>query len=204
MTGRRAFGLALRQQREKRGISLEAIAAATKVSPSLLAGLERGDCSRWPGGIYSRACVREYAKAVGLDPSEVAARFAEHFSETAHPAGIPEDVPVTRRISGPGQEPLRLTIATDAADRADALLHRTRLVALDLVLVLAVATGVSTALGRGFLIALAAASLACYVIALVRGAPPAASLVAAPFRSSTVPEPQEGEPHTESVAAEAT
>jgi transcriptional regulator with XRE-family HTH domain len=204
VTGRVAFGQSLRRQREKRGIPLEAVASAMKVSPSLLAGLERGDCSRWPGGIYSRACVREYAKAIGFDPSEVAARFAEHFPDTAHPAGIPEDAPVTRRVADPGQEPLRLTLATDAADRADALLHRARLVVVDLALVLAVAAGVSTALGKGFLVALAAASFACYAIAILRGAPPAASLVGAPLRNSAVPQPQDREPHTESVAAEAT
>lgn len=204
MTGRRAFGESLRQQREKQAIPIEAIASRMKVRPSLLAGLERGDCSRWPGGIYSRAYVREYAQAVGLDPAQVSERFAELFSETAHPVSIPEDAPVTRRVAGPGQEPLRLTIATDAADRADAVLYRIRLMVADLALVVGVALAVSTALGRGFLVALAAASLTCYAIALIRGAPPAASLVTAPFRSSTVPEPQEAEPHPESVAAEAT
>lgn len=204
MTARHAFGQSLRRQREHRGITLEAIASVMKVSTSLLAGLERGDCSRWPGGIYSRAYVRDYAKAIGLDPSEVAARFAEHFSETAHPDGVPHGSAAAPGTTHPDVPPLRLTLAVDAADRADALLRRARLFVIDLALVLVVAAGVSTGLGKGFWIALAAASLACHAIAIIRGTPPATSLVAAPFQSSAVPPSPAQEPHTESVAAEAT
>jgi transcriptional regulator with XRE-family HTH domain len=204
VSARHIFGLSLRRQREQRGIPLEAIASAMKVSTSLLAGLERGDCARWPGGIYSRAYVRDYARAIGLEPSEVAARFAELFSETAHPDGVPPEAASVLRADRGEPPPLRLTLALDSADRADAVLRRARLFVIDLALVLAVAASVSTSFGRGFWIALAAASLTCHAIAILRGAPAAASLPAAPFHSSTVHESQTQEPRTESVAAEAT
>lgn len=90
MTPQQKFGDALRRKREQRGISLKAMAEHTKISASLLAGIERGDCSRWPGGIYSRAWVREYASAIGLDADQIAARFTKCFAQVAFPDGSPE------------------------------------------------------------------------------------------------------------------
>src|SRR5262249_59099357 len=71
------FGPRLRQERERRQISLESIAENTKISRSLLEALERDDISRWPGGIFRRSFVRAYAEAIGLDPDEVVREFIE-------------------------------------------------------------------------------------------------------------------------------
>jgi len=69
------FGSQLKQARESRGISLRQIATSTKISTVALESLERGDLSKLPGGIFSRAFVRAYAIEVGLDPDEVVAQF---------------------------------------------------------------------------------------------------------------------------------
>jgi transcriptional regulator with XRE-family HTH domain len=74
------FGPRLRRERERRGISLEALAEATKVSVDLWEGLERNDVSRWPSGIFARAFVRDYAITVGLDADAVVDEFCRHFS----------------------------------------------------------------------------------------------------------------------------
>lgn len=71
------FGLHLKQARERRGISLRQIASATKISTVALEALERGDFSRLPGGIFSRAFVRAYALEVGLDPEETVRQYTE-------------------------------------------------------------------------------------------------------------------------------
>lgn len=71
------FGLHLKQARENRGMSLRQIAGATKISTVALEALERGDFSRLPGGIFSRAFVRAYAIEVGLDPDETVLKYAE-------------------------------------------------------------------------------------------------------------------------------
>jgi len=91
VTPQQKFGDALRRRREQRGISLKELAHRTKISVSLLAGMERGDCSRWPGGIYSRAWVREYASVIGLDAEQIAARFTSCFAQIAFPDGTPEE-----------------------------------------------------------------------------------------------------------------
>jgi transcriptional regulator with XRE-family HTH domain len=76
-----AFGRRLRDQRERRGISLETVAANTKISASLLAALERGDLSTWPGGIFRRAFVREYATAIGISPEPIVAELSRLFPD---------------------------------------------------------------------------------------------------------------------------
>ncbi len=69
------FGAQLKQARESRGISLRQIATSTKISTVALEALERGDLSKLPGGIFSRAFVRAYAIEVGLDPEEISKQF---------------------------------------------------------------------------------------------------------------------------------
>src|SRR4029453_9835215 len=81
MSARDAFGPNLRRQRIQRGVSLEQIAEATKVSVSLWAGLERNDFSRWPSGIYARSYVRDYAAAIGADPEATVDEFCRWFPQ---------------------------------------------------------------------------------------------------------------------------
>ena len=79
MSERDTFGPRLRRERERRGISLETIATLTNVSIELWQGFERNDLSRWPKGVFARAFVRDYAKAVGLDANEVVDDFCRVF-----------------------------------------------------------------------------------------------------------------------------
>jgi cytoskeletal protein RodZ len=88
-----ALGQQLRRHREKRGVTLQHLAQETKVAASVFAALERGECSRWPGGIYSRGFVRAYAVAVGLDPDETVERFCECFPEAAPEPLTPHEQP---------------------------------------------------------------------------------------------------------------
>jgi transcriptional regulator with XRE-family HTH domain len=78
---RQAFGPNLRRIRIQKGISIEQIASATKISGDLLSGLERNDFSRWPVGIYARAYVRQYAYAIGVDPDSTVDEFCRWFAE---------------------------------------------------------------------------------------------------------------------------
>src|SRR3954463_3338612 len=73
------FGGKLRLERERRGIPLRQIAAATKISVAALEALERNDVSKLPGGIFSRSFVRAYSVEVGLDPDQTVHEFLERF-----------------------------------------------------------------------------------------------------------------------------
>jgi len=104
------FGKRLRLERERRRITLDSIAANTKIGLALLKGLERDDVSRWPSGIFRRSFIREYAAAIGLDPDETAREFLERFPD---PAESPAKPAVVRTSEDPV---LRLTLAdTDAS-----------------------------------------------------------------------------------------
>src|SRR5919201_1001717 len=85
MTEREAFGPTLRRERERRGISLEAIAHSTKISAGVLEALERNDLSRWPTGIFRRSFMRHYAAAIGLAHEEVLSDFLRLFPESQQP-----------------------------------------------------------------------------------------------------------------------
>jgi cytoskeletal protein RodZ len=113
------FGAQLREARERKGISLRQIAAATKISVAALEALERNDISRLPGGIFSRAFVRSYAIEVGLDPDETVKKFVAHFSgEPAPVAGPPAGGVPVGSAGGPGQPSLGSVVAPPAAARA--------------------------------------------------------------------------------------
>jgi transcriptional regulator with XRE-family HTH domain len=138
---RRAFGDRARRQRERRGVTLESIAQTTKVPASLFAGLERGDCSRWPGGVYSRAYVRAYAKAIGLDPNETVEDFTAAFSETVFPdGGAP-----TRRLRAAAA--LRLSMDDQPEVRQTRALRRVVIAGADLGLTIGLAWTANAFLG---------------------------------------------------------
>lgn len=69
------LGARLKDARIAKGVSLRDIEASTKISVVALEALERHDYSRLPGGIFSRAFVRAYAVAVGLDPEAAVSDF---------------------------------------------------------------------------------------------------------------------------------
>ena len=82
------LGGRLRKQREDRNVSLTAIAVETKIGLPLLEALERDDLSRWPNGIFRRAFVRAYARAIGLDGDVVLQEFM-----SAHPEPVAPSAP---------------------------------------------------------------------------------------------------------------
>ena len=134
------FGRRLREEREHRGITLDAIAASTKIKASLFAGLERGDISDWPAGIFQRGFVREYARSIGLTPEPVVAEFMTVFA-----AGDAQE------SLTPGGE-LRLTLAFE--QREVPPLVNQLLVALAEVACLVAVAGIAswvTAVGFGVL-----------------------------------------------------
>ena len=79
MSERETFGPRLRRERERRGISLETIATRTNVSIELWMGLESNDFSKWPGGLFARAFVRDYATCLGLDADDVIDDFCRLY-----------------------------------------------------------------------------------------------------------------------------
>src|ERR1051325_5823638 len=78
--------LGLATIRRNRGISLEQIAASTKISVRSLEAIERGDFRKLPGGIYNTSYIRQYARAIDYDESMILAAYHQAMSPAA-PAG---------------------------------------------------------------------------------------------------------------------
>ena len=81
MTPQDTFIVRLRRHRERNQISLDEIAAQTRVKRELLEGFERGDLSGWPRGLYARAWMRGYSNAIGLDPIDTVDEFCRLFPQ---------------------------------------------------------------------------------------------------------------------------
>src|SRR5205814_6916829 len=56
--------LGVKTWRQRKGITLQAIAASTKLSVRHLEAIEAGDFKRLPGGIYNTSYIRQYARAI--------------------------------------------------------------------------------------------------------------------------------------------
>jgi transcriptional regulator with XRE-family HTH domain len=76
-----SFGARMRYERERRNISIAAIADSTKILGALLEGLENDDVSRWPTGFYRRAFLRAYARAIGVNVEATLKEFLECFPD---------------------------------------------------------------------------------------------------------------------------
>jgi cytoskeletal protein RodZ len=76
------FGQELRQEREARGISLDAIIHATKISNRHLVALESGHFDHLPGGVINKGIVRSYARVVGLNENQWVERFMSAYQES--------------------------------------------------------------------------------------------------------------------------
>ncbi len=77
------FGERLRREREMRHISLDEIAATTKVGTRLLRALEDEQFDQLPGGIFNKGYVRAYAKHVGIDEDQAVADYLQAMREAA-------------------------------------------------------------------------------------------------------------------------
>jgi transcriptional regulator with XRE-family HTH domain len=157
-TASQSFGRRLREERERLGISLDAIAASTKISRSLLADLERGDASKWPGGIYRRAFVREYAAIIGLPAEAVVAEFLELFPEEGTPAA-------PRPLGTEPSTDLRLTLAADQNQALIVTARRLTVATVELCAVLGLGWLVTTLTQSEFWTVCGAIALTYYPVA---------------------------------------
>ena len=63
------LGQRLREEREKQGLSIDDLAAQTRINPQHFLAIEKDDVSGLPGGFFYRSFVRQYARLLEL-PAE--------------------------------------------------------------------------------------------------------------------------------------
>lgn len=94
-------GQTLRRAREKAGLSLEQVAAETRIPRRHLEVIERGDFGALPARTYAIGFSRTYARAVDLDEGEIARQVREEL-------GVQSANEVTRASSFEPGDPARV------------------------------------------------------------------------------------------------
>jgi len=79
-----AFGERLKREREKRKITLDDVAKATKIGTRLLSAIEEEKFDLLPGGIFNKGFVRSYARHLGLNEDQAVADYTEAY-RASHP-----------------------------------------------------------------------------------------------------------------------
>lgn len=85
---RLAFGQELRKAREARGVSLPALAQATRIRLDFVEALESGEFAKLPGEVFGRGFVRSISRTLGSDTE----RLIESFDLAWGPSSAPQSV----------------------------------------------------------------------------------------------------------------
>lgn len=92
------FGEHLKREREMRGVSLEEVSAATRISTRFLEAIENEKWDELPGGVFNRGFIRAIARFLGLDEDGLVAEYAletkgalDARPAPQHPAEIPRN-----------------------------------------------------------------------------------------------------------------
>jgi len=105
-----SFGQHLKEEREKRGISLDELRRRTRISRRVLEALEHGDASVLPSPVIMRGFLKAYAEVVGLDFDEILSTYRQAVNEA--PPSSPMSV---RSVPEPKRPRLGVILGVTAA-----------------------------------------------------------------------------------------
>src|SRR5438132_10358430 len=96
-----SIGAALRAERERASVSLDAVERGTMIRRDFLELIDADRLDELPSGAYAKGFIRAYAAYVGVDPAPLVKayddRFASATSELANVVGRPVRVPPDRQ-----------------------------------------------------------------------------------------------------------
>jgi cytoskeleton protein RodZ len=97
-----SFGVRLKQEREKRAVTLDDISLSTKISTRMLRALEEERFDQLPGGIFNKGFIRAYARCLGMDEEQVIADYLAAISPPGKDSENDDQAPV---LDPPSREP---------------------------------------------------------------------------------------------------
>jgi cytoskeletal protein RodZ len=102
-------GQKFREQRLRRGLSIEDVSKGTKIRPAFITAIERGEYHKIPSPSYAKGFVRNYASFLGLPVKETLALFRREYDVERNIRVLPETY--TRHTDIPARRSkVRLTI----------------------------------------------------------------------------------------------
>lgn len=75
-----SIGEILKQERLKRGLDLEQVHEASKITPQNLTALEEDRFDYFPNKVYARAFLRDYANYLGIDSAALLTRYEKEWN----------------------------------------------------------------------------------------------------------------------------
>jgi len=92
------LGKRLLNVRTQRKLSLEEVAAATKIKARFLSAIEKGEYDKLPSPAYAKGFVKNYAAYLGLPKAEIAALFRREFDEKRAYKVLPDSLTKTKEF----------------------------------------------------------------------------------------------------------
>ncbi len=94
-------GQKLREERIKKGLTINDVSKGTKIKTSFLDAIEKGEYQKLPSSTYAQGFVKNYAQFLGLEETEILALFRREFDEEKIFKVLPEglakdDFPISR------------------------------------------------------------------------------------------------------------
>lgn len=87
----RRVGEVLQAERQAQDVSLESLAAQTRIKVTLLEALENNDFEALPAAVFVKGYIRAYARVLGFDQKPVIALLRRDFKESARGQLIPRE-----------------------------------------------------------------------------------------------------------------
>ena len=97
------LGATLRQERERRGLSVEEVADRLKLMPRVVRAIEQGDFGELPQAAYARGFVKAYGNLLALDTEQLYAGLEAVWPEDSHPLPLPYEPAWEKKGGGQGR-----------------------------------------------------------------------------------------------------
>jgi cytoskeletal protein RodZ len=131
------FGTFLKDERERRQVTLAELAQTTKLSVTALKLMEEGNLDDLPPDVFVRGFIRSYAKTLGISSSEPLGLLDQILSERRRAAEIP--LVVARRPNRKSSLDRAMPVEPPVEDEAQSPRHGIGL-AVFVIIVLLIAT----------------------------------------------------------------
>jgi cytoskeletal protein RodZ len=97
------IGDLLREEREKKGLSLSDVENATKIRVRYIQALETEQYQVIPGEVYRLGFLKNYSRLLDLDPSDMITRYKAAQKSAEHGAASNEEQPATQQAVATGR-----------------------------------------------------------------------------------------------------
>ena len=101
MSATETVGSTLRQQREKKRMSIAEVSRVTRIPVSTLESIEQDHFDDLPGEVFVKGFLKSYAQSVGLEADDIVARYtASRRVSTVVPLPVASPVQAAREGQG--------------------------------------------------------------------------------------------------------